>query len=227
MRSVLVALAAQAIAATLVGTGTAMVAAGERRDGPPRPAVVAVREAAPVAPGGCPSCRPRGSGQPTGPGNDRARSAPVRLDIPAIGVHTAVTPLGLHPDGTVEVPPPERDAPAGWYRYLAAPGEVGPAVIVGHVDSARDGPAVFYRLGALRPGDTVSVRRADGVVAGFTVVDVVVYPKAAFPTAAVYGPADRPVLRLVTCGGTFDRDRGEYRDNVVAYAVLSGYSPAL
>jgi hypothetical protein len=225
MRSVLVALAAQAIAATLVGSGTAMVAAGVGRDGLPRPAAAAVRPVAP-APGGCPSCRLRAQMGtllgPEAPDADRERSAPVRLDIPAIGVHTAVTPLGLNPDGTVEVPPPERDAPAGWYRYLAAPGEVGPAVIVGHVDSARDGPAVFYRLGALRPGDTVSVRRADDAVAGFTVVDVVAYPKTAFPTAAVYGPADRPVLRLVTCGGTFDRDRGEYRDNVVAYAVLSG-----
>jgi sortase (surface protein transpeptidase) len=146
----------------------------------------------------------------------------VHLDLPAIGVHTALMPLGLNPDGTVEVPPLGRDAPAGWYRYLATPGEPGPAVLLGHVDSAREGPAVFFRLGALRPGDPVSVRRVDGSTAVFTVDRVAAYPKSDFPSRAVYGAVDHPALRLVTCGGTFDRARGSYRGSVVVFATLTG-----
>jgi hypothetical protein len=145
------------------------------------------------------------------------------LEIPAIGVGTRLTRLGLNRDGTVEVPPPRRDSPAGWYAGLVSPGEVGPAVILGHVDSAYEGPAVFYRLGALRPGDPVSVRRADGRTLVFTVDRVARYPKRAFPTTTVYGPADHPALRLVTCGGRFDRASGSYRDVVVVFARLTGW----
>lgn len=148
-------------------------------------------------------------------------SAPVHLEIPSIGVSTSLTALGLNADGTVAVPPLRTDAPAGWYRHLASPGEVGPAVILGHVDSARDGPAVFYRLRELRPGDTITVRRADGVKAVFIVGRVAQYPKSAFPAAEVYGPVDHPALRLITCGGTFDRVHREYRGNVIAYATLT------
>src|SRR6266540_2780718 len=104
-----------------------------------------------------PGTTPRGNGEPAPLGP----SVPVHLDIPAIGVSTPLITLGLNADGTIAVPPLQRDAPAGWYRYLATPGEVGPAVILGHVDTARDGPAVFYRLHQLRPGDTVGVRRMD------------------------------------------------------------------
>jgi hypothetical protein len=149
------------------------------------------------------------------------RSEPVRLDIPAIHVSTPLMTLGLNPDGTMAVPPVRHDAPAGWYRYLATPGEVGPAVIVGHVDTARDGPAVFYRLAELRPGDTITVRRLDGRTAVFTVDQVAQYPKSAFPAQTVYGAVDRPVLRLVTCGGTFDRVHRTYRGNVVVFASLT------
>jgi sortase (surface protein transpeptidase) len=149
-------------------------------------------------------------------------SVPVHLDIPAIRVSTPLMALGLNPDGTIAVPPLGRDAPAGWYRYLVTPGEVGPAVILGHVDSARDGPAVFYRLPELRPGDAVTVRRLDGSTAAFTVSQVAQYPKLAFPAEAVYGAVDHPVLRLVTCGGSFDPIHRQYRGNVVVYAEFTG-----
>jgi sortase (surface protein transpeptidase) len=147
-----------------------------------------------------------------------ARSVPVRLDIPSIGVHTKLIRLGLNKDGTVEVPPLDGQAPAGWYEHSVTPGETGPAVILGHVDSARDGPAVFYRLASLKPGAEVSVRRTDGTTIRFAVTLVARYPKTGFPTTDVYGPTPYPALRLVTCGGSFDRNRGSYRDNVVVSA---------
>jgi hypothetical protein len=146
------------------------------------------------------------------------RPVPIRLDIPSIGVHTALIGLGLNRDGTVAVPPLESDAPAGWYGNSAIPGEVGAAVLLGHVDSARDGPAVFFRLGALRRGDGISVLRADGTVARFTVDGVARYPKSSFPTSLVYGPTSYPALRLVTCGGSFDRLHHSYRDNIIVSA---------
>ncbi|EWT02564.1 peptidase C60 [Intrasporangium oryzae NRRL B-24470] len=145
----------------------------------------------------------------------------MRLVIPRIGVQTSLVGVGLNADGTVETPPLRGDAPAGWYRYLASPGEVGPAVILGHVDTARDGPAVFYRLGELRPGDPIDVTRADGIVARFVVTRVVLVAKVDFPTADVYGPTPDPQLRLVTCGGSYDRVRHSYRDNVIAFARLA------
>jgi len=114
------------------------------------------------------------------------------VNIPAIGVHTALMSLGLNPDGTIELPPLKGGAPAGWYKYLAAPGESGPAVILGHVDSAKDGPAVFYRLRELRKGDQISVIRADGRTARFTVRSVAKYSKNHFPSDAVYGPVADP-----------------------------------
>jgi sortase (surface protein transpeptidase) len=118
----------------------------------------------------------------------------------------------------VAIPPLSRDAPAGWYQDSVTPGEDGPAVILGHVDSARSGPAVFYRLGSLRPGDQITVRRADGSTAAFTVTAAARYAKNHFPTADVYGRLPYPGLRLITCGGSFDRSRGSYRDNIVIFA---------
>jgi sortase (surface protein transpeptidase) len=129
--------------------------------------------------------------------------------------------LGLRDDGTVAVPPLDSAAPAGWYRHGATPGAVGAAVILGHVDSAEDGPAVFYRLRLLTAGAIIQVRRADGSTAVFRVTRTSSYRKTAFPTLAVYGPTERAELRLVTCGGSFDRVRRSYRDNLVVYAGLS------
>jgi sortase (surface protein transpeptidase) len=147
------------------------------------------------------------------------RAEPVRIDIPAIGVHAPVGRVGLTPRGTMEVPPLERPGETGWYVYGPTPGELGPAVIVGHVDSTR-GPAVFFRLRELRHGDLIHVVRADGTTATFRTTTVEQVHKNGFPSERVYGNLDYAALRLVTCGGTFIRRQGSYVDNVVAFAVL-------
>lgn len=149
------------------------------------------------------------------------RSAPTTIEIPRIGVDATIMSLGTNPDGTVQVPPLEQADQAGWYEPGASPGETGNAVIVGHVDSAKLGPAVFFDLGSLVPGDTITVRRADGQPATFRVDSVKSYPKTSFPTELVYGPNDRPGLRVVTCGGQFDETVRSYRDNVVVFATLA------
>jgi len=148
-----------------------------------------------------------------------AAAAPLRITIPSIGVQAPVGTVGLERDGTIGVP---RDAvTTAWYRYSPAPGTLGPSVIVGHVDSAADGPGVFYALGRLLPGDPISVDRADGSTARFTVTQVLQVPKGGFPTTQIYGNTSRPELRLITCGGHFDPTSGHYLDNVVAFAVLN------
>ena len=143
---------------------------------------------------------------------------PVRLQIPAIDVSTPLVKLGRLPDGSLEVPK-DWDT-AGWYDKGPRPGQPGPAVILGHVDS-RTGPAVFYQLRALRPGDTVRVGLADGRVLVFRVQRVQRYPKDEFPTEAVYFPTLNGELRLITCGGEFDYAARSYRDNIVVYATLA------
>lgn len=158
------------------------------------------------------------------PAQALGRSTPVHLRISRVGIDTSLMELGLAPDGTLQVPPDSRDAPAGWYRGMASPGEVGPAVIVGHLD-APDSPAVFYNLGALRAGDRVTITRADGSVVVFRVREVGSYPRDYFPTAAVYGPSPNPVLRLVTCGGSYAHGSG-YTHNVIVFADLVGTATA-
>ncbi|MCX5382621.1 class F sortase [Streptomyces sp. NBC_00083] len=145
---------------------------------------------------------------------------PVRVAIPAIGVDAPVMRLGLGADHSLDVPPPGSTNKAGWYKDGAAPGSRGTSVMAGHVDDAH-GPAVFYALGALKKGSRVEVTRTDGVTAVFAVDAVEVYENDAFPDAKVYGPAPRPELRLITCGGGFSPQAG-YRGNVVAFAHLTG-----
>jgi Sortase domain len=140
---------------------------------------------------------------------------PVRLRIPAAGVDTPLVRLGKAPDGSIEVPP-AFDV-AGWFADGPRPGEPGPAVILGHVDS-RTGPAVFFRVAALPQDAQVLVDRADGSTVAFRVSGSQRVPKVAFPTDQVYAPTLEPSLRLVTCGGSFDRATGTYRDNVIVYA---------
>jgi hypothetical protein len=149
------------------------------------------------------------------------QSPPVRLTIDAIGVDTMLVPLGLDAEGALQVP--EDFGRAGWFTGGPLPGEQGPAVIAGHVDS-RGGPAVFYRLRELKAGDTVQVRRAEGTRLRFAVESVHRYPKAAFPRAAVFGTATAQALRLITCGGSFDHQRHSYRDNLVVDARLTGFA---
>ncbi|HVF03482.1 MAG TPA: class F sortase [Frankiaceae bacterium] len=148
----------------------------------------------------------------------RRAAVPVGITISRIGVSTTLLPLGLLPDGTLDTPS-DFDR-AGWYTRGARPGERGPAVVVGHVDS-RTGPAVFFRLRELRRGDVISVRRADRTQVRYVVRTVRSVPKTKFPTKAVYGATRRPTLRLVTCGGTFDPRARSYRDNVVVFADLA------
>lgn len=156
----------------------------------------------------------------TGPsaGSDEA-PRPVSLQVPAIEVDLdSLDALGLQDDGSIEVPADAEDA--GWLTASAVPGRTGPAVIAGHVDSAT-GPAVFSRLGELGAGDEVTVGLDDGTVVRYVVGAVDRYLKSQFPTETVYGPSPVPVLRLLTCGGTFDRGEGSYEDNVVVYATLA------
>jgi len=148
-----------------------------------------------------------------------ARSAPVEIRIPGIGVNAPVMKVGRDPDGTVQVPPLAAHNLTGWYEYGPAPGQPGPAVILGHVDSAT-GVSVFYNLRNLHAGDTVYVTLADGTVAAFGVDGLQRVAKDAFPTASVYGKADYPSLRLITCGGPFDQATGHYLDNIIVYAHL-------
>jgi hypothetical protein len=147
----------------------------------------------------------------------RRPALPVGIEIDAIGVSAPVIRLGLNPDGTLEVP--TRFGDTGWWTGGARPGERGPAVIAGHVDS-RSGPAVFFRLDRLRARDAIVVVRRDGSRVRFLVERTARYRKAAFPTAAVYGPTRVPTLRLITCSGAFDSASGHYVDNTVVYARL-------
>lgn len=148
-------------------------------------------------------------------------STPTSVVVPAIGISSPISQLGLKADGTIEVPPLTRHSPVGWYRLSPTPGEIGTSVMLGHVDSAAYGRAVFFRLGALRPGEEIDVHRADGVTAVFRVDRVAEYPKTGFPSRLVYGTTSYASLRLITCGGSFDRSARSYRDNVVVFATLS------
>jgi hypothetical protein len=157
---------------------------------------------------------------PTTHGPILTRSVPVHLSVPAIGVDSGLLQIGLNTAGEIQTPPLVRDSHAYWLTVSPTPGQLGPATIIGHVDSAAYGPGVFFRLGALRQHDTISVTRADGLVAEFDVERVVEYPKAQFPTFAVYGNTDNAALRLITCGGIFDPTLHSYESNIVAYAAL-------
>ncbi|QKW14577.1 class F sortase [Verrucosispora sp. NA02020] len=188
---------------TLVAAvGVALVGAGIGRlpAGPPQP------DGAPHRAGTAPSLPPL------------PRADPVEVRIEAIGVRAPLVPVAADASGALEVPSLDRPQVAGWYRPGASPGEIGNAVLVGHVDSG-DGPAVFFELGRLRPGDTVHITRVDATVARFTVDAVEAYPKERFPTDLVYGPGGLAGLRLITCGGRFDPARGEYADNVIVFAT--------
>ena len=223
------ALAAAAAAVALAVTGASAVSLGlaSASDGPPQPAPrtmpVADPQTAPVAPEE-PATDSGVSAEVAASAEEldvptMSRSRPVALAIPSIGVDSrTLVELGKETDGSLEVP---RDyGQPGWFTGGSAPGQFGPAVIAGHVDS-KSGPGVFYRLGQLKPGATVTVTRADGSTARFRVDKVERYAKDRFPTVAVYGDTThRSELRLITCGGAFDARTGHYVDNVVAYAHL-------
>jgi hypothetical protein len=148
------------------------------------------------------------------------QSPPVSVTIPAIGVKSKLLHLGLNKDGSIQVPNLMTSAnEAAWYKYSATPGQIGTSVIEGHVDSY-GGPAVFYRLGALRPGNRINVTRADGITAVFQVTGVREYLKDKYPANTIYAPANFAALRLITCGGGYDAVTGHYLSSVVVYASL-------
>ncbi|WP_139239098.1 class F sortase [Actinopolymorpha cephalotaxi] len=156
-----------------------------------------------------------------------ANARPVRVDIGAIDVAAPLIAVGNAKDGTIGVPPEKKPYLAAWYKYSAAPGELGRTVIVGHLDSrfSRRYTAVFYRLGALKRGQKVTVRRADGVVVEYVVDGASLQSKANFPVGQIYGKSKRPELRLITCGGTYDKATG-WSGNVVVYAHMISWHHA-
>lgn len=146
-------------------------------------------------------------------------SAPVSLNIPAIGVQSELLSLGLRKNKSLEVPPDGPGAPASWYNGSPTPGERGPAVLLGHVNAVGGGPGVFANLRSLKPGAPVTVKRADGSTATFSVYRGAEYKKNDFPTLEVYGNTAGAELRLITCDG-YDPATGEFNDNYVVYAKL-------
>jgi LPXTG-site transpeptidase (sortase) family protein len=158
---------------------------------------------------------PDGSADPFGTKAAVLSGRPTRLKVKAIGLDTSLETLKLGKNG--ELIPPKSFPKAGWYADGTLPGDTGPAVIAGHVDSKR-GPAVFYKLRELTKGDRIEVVRG-GQTVRFTVTSTAWYPKTTFPTNEVYGPTPDRQLRLITCGGVFDRSLRSYKDNLVVYAV--------
>ena len=217
-----------AVAIVLALTGLVALAIGRLAAGSPPPVRMSGTLSAPTASTPLPSRATLPVASRSAPPPSRAtpwvqataapvatHAAPVRLSIPAIDVQTPLVRLGLNPDGTLEVP--TDFSVAGWYDRGPKPGERGAAVIVGHVDNT-EGPAVFYWLGQLTPGDVVHVRLADRTEVRFRVYAVREYPKTTFPTALVYAATPMPELRLITCGGPFDASSGHYLDNIVVFA---------
>jgi sortase (surface protein transpeptidase) len=187
----------------VIGAGVTMFAIGWQGSGPPQPPESATANPPPTVV----KARPM------------SRALPVRISIPRIKVDAPVEPLGQNADGTVEVPTLTRPNLAGWYRYGPTPGQKGAAVVLGHVDAHRH-RAVFFRLGSLHRGDRIQITRQGGSVATFVVDSVVAVAKDRFPTASVYGKTKYPALRVVTCGGRYDRTTMHYLSNVIVYAHL-------
>ncbi len=150
-----------------------------------------------------------------GPSPEADAPPPRRVRIPSIGVDADIGPLGLRDDGSIEVPSDWDET--GWWADGPEPGESGPAVVLGHVDST-SGPAVFHRLSELAPGDLVHIDREDGSTVTYRVSRLEQHGKDVFPSDSVYGRTDEPVLRLITCGGDFDRSERSYFDNVIVFA---------
>uniref|UniRef100_A0AAU1LKC5 Class F sortase n=1 Tax=Streptomyces sp. NBC_00148 TaxID=2903626 RepID=A0AAU1LKC5_9ACTN len=190
------------------------------------PALTIPPAPAPAGPSGSPSAGPA-PGRTTAPRpvssipavRPLPPSTPLRLRIPAIKVDAPMMKLALNATGALVPPPDNNPVLAGWYAGGTVPGAVGTAVTTGHVDTSM-GPGVFHGLGSVRKGATVDIIRADGHTAVFTVYAVGIYDKADFPDEKVYGPSSRPELRVITCGGPYDKKSG-YQDNVVLFAAMT------
>jgi hypothetical protein len=219
-----------AVLLVLAGAG-ALVAGLTGQEQAPQPAASAAGPTSAAAPApstpGLPAPRSSAAPDPDLPASPApgvvpalAASPPVHLDVPALRISSDLLDLGLNPDNTLQVPPLAKDSRAGWYHGSPTPGQPGPAVILGHVDSAEYGPGVFFELGALKPGDTATVSRADRSTVTFRVDRVERYAKDQFPTLDVYGNTADSELRLITCGGAFDAQARSYVDNIVVYASM-------
>ncbi|MFF5532522.1 class F sortase [Streptomyces cinerochromogenes] len=193
--------------ALLSGLALIRNGSGEFDVGPPQPASAAAPDT-------------RATGGSLAPAPAALPFSPVqRVRIPAIRVDAPVVQVGLDADGWVAAPPPDNPNLAGWFTGAVSPGEKGTAVVVGHVDN-KQGPAVFYGLGALQKGNQVEVLRQDGKTAVFEIYGVEVFAKNNFPGDRVYGSKGTPELRVITCGGGFSKQNG-YEGNVVVFARLA------
>ncbi|MEV6566595.1 class F sortase [Streptomyces kronopolitis] len=181
-----------------------------------------------------PQTRPAVASSPTPGGRTAAssvpdlalpRSVPKRVSIPNIAVDAPFTELTLGPTGQLNAPPPGDRNLVGWYKDGASPGERGSAIIAGHVDT-KTGPAVFLQLESLKPGALINITREDGVIATFKVDSVETFSKSNFPNDRVYADAPTAQLRVITCGGAYDRKVRDYVDNIVVFAHLSSYRRA-
>lgn len=203
----------------LTAVGVTAVSRGASTHAVPPSPVTA--DAAPSAAGSRPVPGASATGLTTGP--LMRTSPPTRISIPALKITEPVIGLGQRADGTMQVPDDARSV--GWYTKAPTPGALGPAILAGHVDY-HGRPGTFAHLARLKPGATVGIDRADGSTAMFAVTKVERHPKNEFPTDAVYGAIEHAGLRLITCGGDFDRTTGHYEDNIVVYATLSTAHPA-
>ncbi|MEJ8654364.1 class F sortase [Streptomyces sp. MS1.AVA.3] len=168
------------------------------------------------------SATPRSSASPAFPDLALPRSAPKRVRIPEIAVDAPFTQLSIGPTGQLDAPPAGDKNLVGWFKDGAAPGERGSAIIAGHVDT-KTGPAVFLQLESLKPGSTINITREDGVIATFKVDSVETFNKARFPSDRVYADAPTAQLRVITCGGAYDRKVKDYVDNIVVFAHLASF----
>ena len=203
----------------LVALGIAVSGHGPERAGAETAAgaaAAAPASAAPASASAAPASAPAAAGFVVATLPERGDLHPTEVRVPSLDVRSALVDLDVGPDGAL-TPPADPDV-AGWYVRGGVPGLPGPTVIAGHVDS-QSGPAVFHRLDELAAGDRVEVTRSDGQVFAYRVSTVETHPKDAFPTARVYGPTPGPELRLITCGGEFDRSSRHYRDNVIVTAI--------
>ena len=207
--------------AIALGMGLVAVGIAVSGHGPERARTETAAAAAPASPApvSAPATKPAAAGFVVATPPARGDLHPTEVRVPSLDVRSALVDLDVGPDGAL-APPVDPDV-AGWYVRGSVPGLPGPTVIAGHVDS-RSGPAVFYRLDELTAGDRVEVTRSDGQVFAYRVATVETHPKDAFPTARVYGPTPGPELRLITCGGEFDRGSRHYRDNVIVTAIPVG-----
>lgn len=212
----IIAVAASVVLA-LIGTVVLFLAKGAA-ESPPQPSIVAVQTPASPTAASAPPLKVANSGKGPDLGPILKESRPVGIDIPSIGVRTRnFVDLDQDAKGVLEVPTDYSSV--GWYTGGTSPGQLGPAILVGHVDS-KNGPAIFYKLGALKPGAKVKVARKDGSTATFQVDRIRTFDKNKFPTNEIYGATDRAELRMITCGGTFDPKTGHYDQNVIAFAHL-------